>query len=301
MGHQHRKRGLLLLIAHALISACSGLSIVEEPSDNFNSRINHLVIHFTSENFERSLAILTGKTERKVSSHYLVPDQSDATYPHDSLAVYSLVSPADRAWHAGESFWARKTGLNDQSIGVEIVNRSGCLEDIRSLGNSPQFHISCEFHGYSTAQIALLVKLLRQILDEYPDIRPEAIVGHADIAPDRKVDPGPLFPWEQLYEAGVGAWFDKVRVAEIIKVLEVQPLTVHQQQSLLAAYGYSLKMSGREDLQSQLAVRAFQMHFRPSNYSGFFDRESTARLLSLLERYRPQTLKAIEDLPEQLR
>lgn len=284
-----------------LICACAGLPVVDQPSDNFNSRINHLVLHFTSENFERSLAILTGRTDRKVSSHYLIPDSEDATYSNDSLAVYSLVSTSDRAWHAGQSFWAEKTGLNDQSIGVEIVNLSGCSENIRALGNGPQFGVSCEFLAYSEEQITLLVQLLRQILDQHPDIRPEAIVGHADIAPDRKVDPGPTFPWEQLHEAGIGAWFDKGRVAEITELLERCPLTIRQQQSLLSAYGYRVQLTGVEDLQSQLAVRAFQMHFRPSNYSGFFDKESTARLLSLLERYRPRMLKSIEDLPEALR
>ena len=295
------ERRLPLFIMFLLLGACSGLSVVNAPSENFNSRVNHLVIHFTSENFERSLAILTGETERKVSSHYLIPDLADATYPKDSLHVYSLVATSDRAWHAGKSFWARKTGLNDQSIGIEIVNRSSCLHDIDLLGNSPQFEVSCEFSAYSEEQIALLVQLLRQILDEYPDIRPEAIVGHADIAPDRKLDPGPLFPWEQLYQAGIGAWFDKARVAEIKVFLEQHPLTILHQQSLLAAYGYKVEQTGLEDRQSQLAVRAFQMHFRQSNYSGFFDDESTARLLSLLERYRPRALELIEDLPDVLR
>ena len=120
---EYPKWWLPLFMAFLLIGACSGLPVVNAPSENFNSRVNHLVIHFTSENFERSLAILTGKTERKVSSHYLIPDHADVTYPKGPLHVYSLVAPSDRAWHAGKSFWAKKAGLNDQSIGIEIVNR----------------------------------------------------------------------------------------------------------------------------------------------------------------------------------
>ena len=292
---------LLTLLSCSLITACSGVPIISVPSENFNSRVNHLVIHFTSEDFERSLAILTGETERRVSAHYLIPELEDETYSDDELRVYSLVSTSDRAWHAGRSYWAGKTGLNDQSVGIEIVNQSGCTEDIATLGNSAEFAAACVFQPFGSEQIDLVVRLLKQTLEQHPDIRPEAIVGHADIAPSRKVDPGPLFPWKQLFDAGIGAWFDEGRVSEVVRLLDRQPLTIEQQQTLLLTYGYKVAVSGVEDEQSQLAVRAFQMHFRPANYSGFFDEESAAILISLLERYRPYSLNQLSDFPLELR
>ena len=292
---------LLTLLSCSLITACSGVPIVSVPSENFNSRVNHLVIHFTSEDFERSLAILTGETERRVSAHYLIPELDDETYSDDELRIYSLVSTSDRAWHAGRSYWAGKTGLNDQSVGIEIVNQSGCTQDIATLGNSAEFAAACVFQPFGSEQIDLLVRLLKQTLEQHPDIRPEAIVGHADIAPSRKVDPGPLFPWKQLFDAGIGAWFDEGRVSEVLRLLDRQPLTIEQQQTLLLTYGYKVAVSGVEDEQSQLAVRAFQMHFRPGNYSGFFDEESAAILISLLERYRPYSLNQLSDFPLELR
>ena len=294
------KSPLLTMLSCLLITACTGVPIVSAPSENFNSRVNHLVIHFTSEDFERSLAILTGETERRVSAHYLIPELGDLTYSGDTLRVYSLVSTSDRAWHAGKSYWAGKTGLNDQSIGIEIVNQSGCETDIATLGNSAEFLTACTFKPFGSEQIDLVVRLLKQILEQHPDIRPEAIVGHADIAPTRKVDPGPLFPWKQIFDAGIGAWFDEDRVIGLKKSLVQYPLTIEQQQALLLAYGYKVTVTGIEDEQSQLAVRAFQMHFRPANYSGLFDDESAAILISLLERYRPHTLDNLVGFPPEL-
>ena len=282
------------------LSACSSLPVVYSQSDNFNSRVNHVVIHFTSEDFDRSLAILTGQTDRSVSAHFLLPDPADKPYLSSNLKVYALVNTSDRAWHAGQSYWAGKTGLNDQSIGIEIVNLSGCNTDIAKLGNSAQFGTACQFVPFRDEQIVLLTRLLKELLKQYPDIKPESVVGHADIAPSRKVDPGPLFPWKTLHDAGIGAWFDESRVSELVVLLDQHPLTIRQQQVLLAAYGYDLSITGLEDEPSQLALRAFQMHFRPANYSGFFDNESAARLISLLERYRPRVLASLDDFPAAL-
>lgn len=291
---------LLVAAGCLVLSACSAFPMVHSQSDNFNSRVNHLVIHFTSEDFERSLAILTGQTDRRVSAHFLLPDPADKSYLSTKLKVYALVNTSDRAWHAGQSYWAGKTGLNDQSIGIEVVNLSGCNRDIAELGNSAQFGVACHFVPFRDDQIVLLTRLLKELLKQCPDIRPESVVGHADIAPSRKVDPGPLFPWETLHAAGIGAWFDESRASELALRLEQHPLTIRQQQALLAAYGYDLSITGLEDERSQLAVRAFQMHFRPASYSGFFDNESTARLISLLERYRPGVLASLDVFPKAL-
>ena len=293
-------RRLLVATVSLALSACSSLPVVYSQSDNFNSRVNHVVIHLTSEDFDRSLAILTGQTDRSVSAHFLLPDPADNPYLSSKLKVYALVNTSDRAWHAGQSYWAGKTGLNDQSIGIEIVNLSGCNTDIAKLGNSAQFGTACQFVPFGDEQIVLLTRLLKELLKQYPDIKPESVVGHADIAPSRKVDPGHLFTWKTLHDAGIGAWFDESRASELVVLLDQHPLTIRQQQVLLAAYGYDLSITGLEDERSQLALRAFQMHFRPANYSGFFDNESTARLISLLERYRPRVLASLDDFPAAL-
>jgi len=279
-------------------TACQQLPIVKAPSQNFNERVNHLVIHFTSENFQESLNILTQSETRPVSAHYLLPDPMDATYDLSELKIFALVPPQFRAWHAGNSYWAGKRGLNDQSIGIEIVNESRCLDDIATLANQPAFKDRCRFEAFAPEQIALLIALIKEILKDFPDISPHAIIGHADIAPSRKIDPGPLFPWRQLYGEGIGAWFDENRVQTLIPWLETHPIPLETQQRLLNHYGYDLDVTGTEDTQSQLAVRAFQMHFRPNNYSGFFDTETLARLISLIERYRPEGLTLISDLTE---
>jgi len=279
-------------------TACQQLPIVKAPSQNFNERVNHLVIHFTSENFQESLNILTQSETRPVSAHYLLPDPMDATYDLSELKIFALVPPQFRAWHAGNSYWAGKRGLNDQSIGIEIVNESRCLDDIATLANQPAFKDRCRFEAFAPEQIALLITLIKEILKDFPDISPHAIIGHADIAPSRKIDPGPLFPWRQLYGEGIGAWFDENRVQTLIPWLETHPIPLETQQRLLNHYGYDLDVTGTEDTQSQLAVRAFQMHFRPNNYSGFFDTETLARLISLIERYRPEGLTLISDLTE---
>ena len=146
---------LLVAAGCLVLSACSAFPMVHSQSDNFNSRVNHLVIHFTSEDFERSLAILTGQTDRRVSAHFLLPDPADKSYLSAKLKVYALVNTSDRAWHAGQSYWAGKTGLNDQSIGIEVVNLSGCNRDIAELGSwsdFPVFARSINPRGPTSAQ-----------------------------------------------------------------------------------------------------------------------------------------------------
>ena len=148
-----RFRSAITLLIVGAMTSCQQLPMVQSPSSNFNSRVNHLIIHFTSENFGESLRILTGSVDRPVSAHYLLPEPGDPTYDQSSLVIYELVPTELRAWHAGVSYWAGKTGLNDQSIGIEIVNESRCLESIKALANSPAFEDRCKFKPFSDEQI----------------------------------------------------------------------------------------------------------------------------------------------------
>ncbi len=163
----------------------------------FNRRPRFLVLHYTAVNFTGSIAALTGPS---VSSHYLVPDPTDPTYAaagFSDLRIFNLVDESERAWHAGISAWAKRYNLNDTSIGVEIVYVA--TEEKGAF----------TFPPYNPAQIQAVKALAANIIQRYPDITPTHVVGHSDIAIGRKSDPGAAFPWKELYDAGIGAWYEE--------------------------------------------------------------------------------------------
>jgi N-acetyl-anhydromuramyl-L-alanine amidase AmpD len=292
-GLRQMRIAFLLITCPAYLIACSGF--VEVPSQNHNSRIGYLVIHHTSEDFAESLRLLTQPTDRPVSVHYMIPETGDATYEGRSLKVYRLVQEDRRAWHAGRSYWHEKEGLNDQSIGIELVNKTYCETVDPNIVEASIANQVCHFLPYPDEQIALLINLAREILDRYPDIDPVDVVGHADIAPTRKVDPGPLFPWKLLYEAGIGAWYDDETLAAYKEHFRNGLPSINTLQRALGHYGYQTSESGEWDTQTKWVIRVFQMHFRPSGISGEIDAETAAILFALLEKYRPDSL---EDLIE---
>ena len=277
----------------AILTACSNLVVV--PSENYNSRVDYLVIHATSENFAESMRLLTQSTTNPVSSHYLVPAPFDPTYPHNELRIYQLVPELDRAWHAGVSYWAGETGLNDRSIGIEVVNEFKCTGAIRSIQNTAPADFECEFPVYDDDQIALLIDLISGILDRFPSIDPIDVVGHSDIAILRKSDPGPLFPWKQLYdEAGIGAWYEPDTKNKCEQRFSDEPPPMLTIQNGLNRLGYQVELSGSYDRSTRYAMRAMQLHFRPSDFSGAVDTESMAIIWALLDKYRPSELNGLE-------
>lgn len=266
------------------------MGFVDVVSENQSGRVKYLVIHYTTTDFAESLHLLTERTERPVSSHYLVPERGDPSYPHRRVKVYRLVEEDQRAWHAGRSFWRGDTDLNTRSIGIEIVNRSACESvDLASAMEDPEAF--CEFREYDDEQIDLVIDLVLDILRRHPSIDPINILAHSDVAPDRKLDPGPTFPWRKLYDRGIGAWYDEDTVQRYLKHFDVRPLDLLLLQKALAVYGYDVDESGELDTRTRLAIRAFQLHFRPSNWSGQPDAETVAILFALLEKYRPNFLK----------
>ena len=276
-----------ILIFNLCILGCSPYKAVDVPSENQNSRIDYIVLHATSQNFAESLATLTLDSNYPVSSHYLLPRLDDGSYERDDLAVYRLVPENERAWHAGKSYWADESGLNDRSIGIEVVNEFACVEH-STINETPSIdYLDCEFLPYPEKQIQLLISLLQDILMRYPDIDPIDIVGHADIAPERKSDPGPYFPWQQLYAAGIGAWYDQDTVQKYLNIFNKQQLPqIINIQRAMSVLGYPLEVNDIWDEQSRYALRAFQQHYRPSEYSGKLDVESVAIVFALLEKYR---------------
>lgn len=223
-------------------------------SQNQDSRALYIVLHYTVLDWEKSLKVLT--TGGQVSAHYLVRD--------NPVASYALVDENRRAWHAGASFWAGNTNLNSSSIGIEIVN-PGFVDGPGGRVYAP----------FPQAQVDEVIALVRDIQKRH-NVRPERIIGHADIAPGRKQDPGPNFPWKQLADAGLIPWPDGPSV--MVKTLEheVAPRDVAWLQDRLARIGYNVSRSGQMDVLTKEVVSTFQMKYRPRDISGTVDAETAA-------------------------
>ncbi len=291
----------LVILISLFISSCSssqsGLHIRQIASENYNDRIRYLVIHHTAIDFETSLTALTRPDG--VSSHYLIPQSGDDTYSSDKLEVIQLVDEKDRAWHAGISHWQGRSGLNDQSIGIELVYLSPCERSDQPDEHYTGLNINalsdriCFYPDYDEKQITLLIELIKDILKRNPEITETRIIGHADITPDRRIDPGPRFPWHRLYKAGIGAWYEDETVARYWRQLQNEPASVGVIQAALAAYGYGLIETGVLDAPTINALTVFQMHFRSWEVDGKLNPQTSATLFALLERYFPDKLQKL--------
>lgn len=253
------KRVLALGLCMLLAGCASGPRIdTRHTSVGHDSRVQFIVLHYTSSDLERSLDILKGDG---VSSHYLI-GESPAT-------IYQLVDENRRAWHAGDSQWRGRTWLNSSSIGIELVNR-GYIE-----GEQGRL-----WYPYSDAQIDALIVLLKDIMQRH-GLKPGAIIGHSDIAPQRKVDPGPLFPWKRLADAGLLPWPDAAVVARQRSLYALQLPDIAWFQTQLAEQGYKVPEHGQLDSETRNVIAAFQMKYRPTRFDGELDAETAAILAAL--------------------
>jgi N-acetylmuramoyl-L-alanine amidase len=245
----------------ALLSACSSGPRIDRSivSANQDSRVQYVVLHYTSTDLEHSLALLT---HGEVSSHYLI-DEQPAT-------IYQLVDENRRAWHAGESQWRGRTWLNSSSIGIELVNQ-GFID-------TPEGRV---WQPYSEAQIAALIVLLNDIVARH-QLPLGSIIGHSDIAPQRKTDPGPLFPWQRLADAGLIPWPDSAEVARQREVFARQLPEVLWFQQQLLTLGYAVSQQGQLDQPTRNVLAAFQMKYRPTRFDGQPDAETAALLMLLV-------------------
>ncbi len=255
-----------MIIASLATGCASGPSIdTSYTAVNQDSRVQFLVIHFTNETWESSLSTLTaGKAQ--VSSHYLVRE--------DPPVAYRLVDEGKRAWHAGVSSWRRVTALNSASIGIEIVNAGD-----KSPAGTPIGDLA--FAEYPKAQIDVVVALVKDIVKRH-NIRPENVVGHSDIAPQRKVDPGPKFPWKRLADEGLIVWPDAAKVAERLPEYQRELPDVAWFQDHVFRHGFEVPRDGALDEQTQRVISAFQMKYRPAKYDGMPDAETAAILAALV-------------------
>ncbi|WP_130098995.1 N-acetylmuramoyl-L-alanine amidase [Siccibacter turicensis] len=272
------KRRLWLCALALLLAGCAGeKGVIDRGGYKVDTRrqaqaayprVKVLVIHYTADDFDTSLATLTDK---HVSSHYLIP----ATPPREGgkPLIWQLVPERELAWHAGASFWRGASRINDTSIGIELENRGW----IKVNGAK-------QFVPFNPPQIAVLTDLARDIIARY-DIKPQNVVAHADIAPQRKDDPGPLFPWQQLAAQGVGAWPEASRVAFYLNGRDpYSPVDTALLLDALERYGYPVTPD-MTPAQQKRVIQAFQMHFRPALWSGVADAQSLAIAEALLEKY----------------
>jgi N-acetylmuramoyl-L-alanine amidase len=209
------------------------------PSPNWNERqrpISMLVLHYTG--METAAAALERLCDRaaEVSAHYVV--EEDGT-------VWSLVPETRRAWHAGVAFWRGESDVNSASIGIEIVNPG------HEFGYRP----------FAEAQMRAVETLAAEILARHP-IPPWNVVGHSDVAPRRKQDPGELFDWRRLASAGIGLWPTELGGPSAAPEAD------------LAGIGYEL-----DDLAA--TVTAFQRRFRPSRLDGLLDEETRSAIAAV--------------------
>ena len=232
------------------------------PSPNHSERRDGrrpdlLLLHYTGmPTAEAALARLCDPAAQ-VSAHYLVLEDG---------AVVQLVPEDRRAWHAGAASWAGETDINSCSIGIEIVNPG-------HEGGLPP---------YPERQIASLIGLCRPIIEHW-GIAPERVLGHSDVAPDRKEDPGELFPWRRLFEAGIGHWVEPVAITDdVVLAPDDAGPEVRALQDALAFYGYGLDPTGTYDDPTRLVVAAFQRHFRPERVDGILDASTFSTLQDLI-------------------
>lgn len=236
-----------------------------------NDRIRFLILHYTALDDEKAFKVLT--TGGNVSAHYLIPLKPSIN--NGKPVVWQLVSENKRAWHVGFSSWRNYNNINDTSIGIEIVN----LGYIKNSTGLFWYPFNCE-------QINLIIKVCQDIISRY-HIQPINILAHSDIAPLRKSDPGPLFPWETLFKLGIGAWPDTKTVNKYLAGRNPKFMaSVSNIQIALAKYGYAIPQNGQLDEDTRKVIRAFQMHFRSDNINGDPDIETEAIILALLEKYK---------------
>jgi N-acetylmuramoyl-L-alanine amidase len=218
------------------------MKIISKPSPNFELKakrqIKYIIIHYTNlPSTQASLKHLLNK-RNKVSAHYLLDQKG---------IIYSLVNEKDIAWHAGISTWKADKLLNKKSIGIELQNTG----------------IAGNYEKFPNQQINQLEKLILELQNKY-NISNANILGHSDISPDRKIDPGPKFPWQRLFKNGIGLMpktypkkNKKNTTSNEIKNLQI----------LLKKFGYNLKVNGFMDKQTLLVLYAFQSHYCPNELS----------------------------------
>lgn len=238
------------------------LAIEHRPSTNHGARrsgpTDILILHYTGMPSCAGAIDWLCRPGSEVSCHYVVTEEGH---------ILQLVDEARRAWHAGRSVWKGETDINSRSIGIEICNAG------HEFGAPP----------YPPQQIEALATLCEDILGRHA-IPPERVLGHSDIAPARKRDPGEWFPWARLAERGIGLWIapSPIGGGRFLQQGE-RGEPVEALQAMLALYGYGVPLTGEFDAATAEVVTAFQRHFRPERVDGVADQSTITTLYRLID------------------
>jgi N-acetylmuramoyl-L-alanine amidase len=231
------------------------------PSPNFDSRggapVDILLLHYTGMHDDEAAVRWLADPRSKVSCHYVV---------HKDGRIIVMVDEEQRAWHAGQGSWKGVTDINARSVGIEICNPG-------------------HEHGYRDfpdVQIEAVIELSKAIIARHAIAR-EHVLAHSDIAPERKEDPGELFPWARLAASGVGHHVPPAPLVDgrFMSTGDTgEPVAALQ--NMLKLYGYPVLANGQYDENTASVVRAFQRHFRPARIDGVADSSTVSTLHQLL-------------------
>ena len=229
----------------------------ESFSPNFSARkkkIKFIIIHYTGmENLNETLKLFNS-TKSKVSCHWLISRRG---------TLYKIVEESKVAWHAGASFWKEEKNLNSSSIGIELENQ-GHGKKYRSFTNS---------------QLLTLERLIKRIIVQYK-LNIINILGHSDIAPHRKLDPGELFDWERLAKKKLALWpkiQKKTKIKSLLQIGEKSEDVIRIKKKL-REIGYKCSNNNTYDLSLKLVIEAFQRRFLPERINGIIDEKVYSRI-----------------------
>ncbi len=227
--------------------------MIDHPSPNFSKRppgfdVDILMFHYTGMTSCEAAIERLCDPESKVSAHYVIDE--DGT-------VYSLVPEDATAWHSGVSCWGGKIGMNQRSIGIELVNPG-------------------HEHGYREfpqVQMGAAIDLAKGILERHP-IPKRQVLAHSDVAPMRRQDPGELFDWKMLADAGIGLWPKQTEMAPIKGA-------INDIQVALRTIGYCIPVDGEDTPIYRAMLETFQRHWRPKKVDGKADKETRTMLAAV--------------------
>ena len=232
----------------------NGLNLIRNYSINFdtpernNKDINFVIIHYTGMKSEIAAIKRLCNSKSKVSSHYFIKKNGE---------ILNLIPDNYIAWHAGKSRWKKKNFLNKNSIGIEIQNPGH----------------SFNYPNFSEKQIVALKKLLRFLMKKYKVLK-KNVLGHSDIAPERKKDPGEKFPWYSLSKQGFCVWH-KLNKKDLKKSRKISLSNFDKKVFIknLNKIGYNCTRGYRNDIKQRLLTIAFQRRFRQELIDGKIDKE----------------------------
>lgn len=237
------------------------MNIIQTPSPNHDRRtlpVDMLLLHYTGMKTGREALERMCDPQMAVSAHYMVEEDG---------RIFQLVEETRRAYHAGVSIWRGQTDTNSRSIGIEIVNPG------HEWG----------YRAFPEPQIKAVIDLSQQILSRH-SIPARHVIGHSDVAPERKTDPGELFPWDLLAENSVGIAPPVIKSeGHLLTSVDGENEVSEQAQILLSRIGYAVPITGQWDHLSRTSMTAFQRHFYPHRLDGLVDEAGLKALEKVIE------------------